>query len=211
MKTKRARQHIAPYSVTPRRALKEVGSHGKRQVSPFAIHQCETGLNVDVDCNAQILFRSKTYLAIFDSSGDVRDTQIGCTSEGAIVVKANPVFDQKVTCANVTALQPSAELFCSRLARRCESFRIFQYLDPTPTVAATGATAGLLSTLASLVTPTPTAVIAAAAPQTTLTYLAIGLGSAGALGTVGLAGYGAYKLGSWLCEDNNQIHPQESA
>ena len=211
MKTKRARQHIAPYSVTPRRALKEVGSHeGKvvRNAGPArpSLAECYSGQPVSIACESAQLFYSQS-LYVNDSIQG-----FGCASDGSVA----PVDHLQGFCALLESL-PDVEGNCTIIAQECQEWNDYHYpkssssINPSPTIAATGATVGLLSTLASLVTPTPTAVIAAAAPQTTLTYLAIGLGSAGALGTVGLAGYGAYKLGSWLCEDNNQIHPQESA
>ena len=89
---------------------------------------------------------------------------------------------------------------------------------PTPTQRQTpntqtgsGATlvtgAGILSTLAAFVTPAvPTVAIAAAAPVTTITGLAIGLGIAGSGLVLGAAVIASYKLGQY-CKPKNQIRP----
>ena len=75
-----------------------------------------------------------------------------------------------------------------------------------PTVIATTASAGLLSTLAACVTPTPTSVIAASSYNLTVTALSAGLGAAGAGLVVAGAVFAGYRIVQ-CCKPKNQIRP----
>ena len=127
------------------------------------------------------------------------NTQVAKSIQSSLGLFNTPTPTPVVT-SSTTQPEPSSQAISqtqSLATNLATSQTTSQTQSVTPTVVAATTSVGLLNTLAAFVTPVQTAVIAASAPATTITGLAIGLGVLGSGVVIGGAVLAGYKLAQY--------------
>ena len=170
---------------TPNEAARILWDRGNYDYNPKNYHDCP--YNPD-GFGQQAIPGAKVYdVDPITCERGFYDTQVAKSIQSSLGLLNTPTPSVSSSPAKSTMTQSSAPVVTPSEST----------LSIGSTVVATTASAGILSTLAAFVAPTPTAVIAASAPATTVTGLAIGLGVLGSGVVIGGAVLAGYKLAQY--------------